>query len=102
MKLKSIFFLIAFSIFTFGFIVDEIKVTPDFTEAQVKQAEREAAKWYKNKIEIKVVNRDAKGKIVHLIFTIYDAEGTPNTICESDNFGLLIIRQDGCGMRDNS
>lgn len=102
MRLKSIFPLLVLLVFSFGFIVDDIKVTPDFTDEQVKQAEQEAAKWYKNKIEIKVINRDANGKIVNLVFTIYDAEGKPNTYCKSDNFGLLIIRQNGCGIQDKS
>ncbi len=102
MKLKNSFHLLVFLVFSFGFIVDEIKVTPNFTDEQIKQAQQEAAKWYKNKIEIKVGNRDASGKIVSLVFTIYNAEGKPTTYCKSDNFGLLIIRQDGCGIQDKS
>ena len=45
MKLKSIFPLLVLLVFSFDFIVDDIKVTPDFTDEQVNQAEQEAAKW---------------------------------------------------------
>ncbi|MPR32262.1 hypothetical protein [Salmonirosea aquatica] len=104
MKLKSIFLVIAFSVFSFSFIADEIKVTPDFTDKQIKEAEQEAAKWFKDKIEIKVIKRDPNGKIVHLIFTIFNATGRPHTVCESDNFGFLIIYRSGgrCGIADKS
>lgn len=88
--------------FLFGLLAFQIPnvlfvVKPSFTDKQLLQIEYSLKTKYGIIAKIEVLKRDADGNIIHLK---YEKNGVGGVGCESDNFGQLSIRYDGCGISD--
>jgi len=100
--MKSFILLLSFScvFFLSGFDLPSIEVLKTFTPTQIKDVEKEALKLYGIKVTVNVISRNGKDEITNLEFKIFDENGRKTSSCSSDNFGILVIRKDGCSIAD--
>ncbi|MEZ0541631.1 hypothetical protein [Fibrella arboris] len=83
-----------------GFEKSGITVAKDFSDRQIKRAERQVFKQFGDKVQIKVISRNEKKEITNLDFFRYTADGKKGGGCASDQFGLLIVTKNGCRIAD--
>ena len=83
-----------------GFEKSAITVSKDFSDRQVKRAERQASRLFGAKMHIEVISRNDKQEITNLDFFRYRADGTKGGGCSSDKFGLLVVTPNGCRIAD--
>lgn len=83
-----------------GFEKSAVTVTKDFSDRQVKRAERQASRLFGAKMHIEVISRNDKKEITNLEFFRYGADGTKGGGCSSDKFGLLVVTPNGCRIAD--
>lgn len=78
-----------------------IKIVRTSTNAQVRKAEHEVFKRYKNKVAITVFNRNSLNEITAIhAQRYYPAENRLGGSCKSDNFGEMIIGPTGFSIKD--
>ncbi|MEZ0608883.1 hypothetical protein ACAW74_10230 [Fibrella sp. WM1] len=84
----------------FGFD-QPIKIVRTSTDADIRAAEQEVVKRYKNKVVVTVFNRNAQQEITNIkAQRYYPAENQIGGSCKSDNFGEMIIGATSFSIKD--
>lgn len=83
-----------------GFDEPVISISKTFSDAQINDVKQQVLQQYGEKIEVRVISRNAKNEITNLEFFRYQKDGKRGGGCSSDKFGLLIITKNGCSIAD--
>lgn len=98
MKKIFLFTCILFSNVALAFV--PIKITADFTDKQVREAEKRAFDELGVKVEVEVFSRDETGKIEKVKISRFHKDGRLATSCSSDLLQELAITEGGCWIKD--
>lgn len=98
MKKIILFTCILFSNVALAFV--PIKITADFTDKQVREAEKRAFDELGVKVEVEVFSRDETGKIEKVKISRFHKDGSLATSCSSDLLQELAITEGGCWIKD--
>lgn len=78
-----------------------IKIVRTSTDADIRAAEAEVVKRYKNKVVVTVFNRNAKQEITTIkAQRYYPSENRIGGSCGSDNFGEMVIGATSFSIKD--
>lgn len=83
-----------------GFEKSTITVSKDFSDRQIKRAERQASRRFGAPVRIQVLSRNEKKEITNLEFFRYMPDGRKGGGCSSDKFGVLVVTKNGCRIAD--
>ncbi|RYF73923.1 MAG: hypothetical protein EOO39_09520 [Cytophagaceae bacterium] len=83
-----------------GFEKSAITVSKDFSDRQIKRAERQASRRFGAPVRIQVLSRNEKNEITNLEFFRYTPDGRKGGGCSSDKFGVLVVTAHGCRIAD--
>ncbi len=100
MKAILVFASLLFAICSSGFDEPVISISKTFSDAQINDVKQQVLHRYGEKIEVRVISRNAKNEIANLEFFRYQKDGKRGGGCSSDKFGLLIITKNGCSIAD--
>ncbi|MCP9765959.1 hypothetical protein [Lacihabitans soyangensis] len=98
MKRIILLSFILFANFVLAFV--PIKITPDFTDTQLREAEKRAFDHLGVKVEVEVFSRDEAGRIEKVKISRFHKDGRLATSCSSDLLEELAITEGGCWIKD--
>ncbi len=98
--MKRFFFMSFILSFSIAFAFVPIKITADFTDKQIKEAEKRALNELGVKVEVEVFLRGADGKIEKVKISRFHKDGRLATSCSSNLLEELAITEGGCWVKD--
>ena len=78
-----------------------LKITPDFSNRQIRKIEKKALKEFGVKVKIEVFSRNSAGLIEKVKISRFRNDIVASS-CSSDNFEEMEITKGGCWIKDKT